>query len=44
MAGKGAAINFVEVDGKIKFELNEENAESRGLKIAGSLASLAILV
>jgi len=44
LAKKGATINFVEVDGKIKFELNQKNAEARGLKVAGSLASLAILV
>lgn len=44
LAHKGAAINFVEVGGKIKFELNQQNAESRGLKVSGSLASLAILV
>ena len=44
LAHKGAVINFVEVGGKIKFELNQKNAETRGLKVAGSLASLAILV
>jgi hypothetical protein len=44
LAKKGAAINFVEVSGKIKFELNKKNAESRGLKVAGALASLAIIV
>jgi hypothetical protein len=44
LAGKGAAINFVDDEGKIKFELNQQNAESRGLKISGSLASLAIIV
>lgn len=44
LAKKGAAINFVEVGGKVKFELNEANAESRGLKVSGSLSSLAILV
>ena len=44
LAKKGAAINFVEVEGKIKFELNQKNAETRGLKVAGSLASLAIIV
>lgn len=43
-AQKGAIINFVDIDGKIKFELNKQNAEFRGLKVAGSLASLAILV
>jgi hypothetical protein len=44
MANKGAAINFVEQEGKVKFELNQQNAESRGLKVSGSLSSLAILV
>lgn len=44
LAEKGASINFVEVEGKIKFELNQKNAEAQGLKVAGSLASLAILV
>lgn len=44
LAKKGAAINFVEVEGKIKFELNQKNVEAKGLKVAGSLASLAILV
>jgi len=44
LAEKGASINFVEVDGKIKFELSHQNAEQRGLKVAGSLSSLAILV
>lgn len=44
LAKKGAAINFVEVEGKIKFELSQKNAEANGLKVAGALASLAILV
>jgi hypothetical protein len=44
LAKKGAAINFVEIGGKIKFELNKKNVESRGLKVASSLVSLAILV
>ena len=44
LARKGAAINFVEVEGKIKFELNRKNTEKKGLKVAGTLASLAIIV
>lgn len=44
LARQGAAINFVELDGKIKFELNQYNAESKGLKVAGALSSLAILI
>jgi hypothetical protein len=44
MASKGAVINFVEQDGKIKFELNESVAAGRNLKVSGSLTSLAILI
>lgn len=44
LARRGAAINFVEVDDKVKFELNQKNAEIRGLKVAGALAGLAIEV
>lgn len=40
---QGAVINFVEMDGKIRFELNQTNAESRGLMVAASLVSLAII-
>lgn len=44
MAKKGAAINFVEVDGKIRFELNQSTAENIGLGVSGSLVNLAILI
>jgi len=44
MAKKGSVINFVEQEGKIKFELNQANAESRGLKVSSSLVNLAIVV
>ena len=44
LAIKGAAINFVEIDGKIKFELNQKNVEDRGMKVSSSLSSLAIQV
>ena len=44
MANGGAVINFVEKDGKIKFELNKSAADKLGLVISGSLTSLAILV
>ena len=44
LASKGATINFVEDNGKIKFELNQASAEKRGLKVAGSLTALSILV
>lgn len=44
MATKGAVINFIEQDGKIKFELNEAKARERKLVISGSLTTLAILI
>lgn len=44
MATQGSVINFIEMDGKIKFELNEAKANSRNLVISGSLTTLAILI
>ncbi|MCC5932452.1 MAG: YfiR family protein [Cyclobacteriaceae bacterium] len=44
MAAQGAVINFIEEGGKLKFELNQEQAEKRGLKVSGSLISLAKIV
>ncbi len=44
LAKRGATINFVQESGKIKFELNQSNADKRGLKVAGSLSALSILV
>ncbi len=44
MANQGSIINFVDKNGKIKFELNEDNASSRGLIVSGSFASLAIII
>lgn len=44
MAQQGSVINFVEENGKIKFELNESKAANRGLFISGSLSALAVKV
>ncbi len=44
MATQGSIINFVEKDGKIKFELNQEKAASRQLVVSGSLTALAIVI
>ena len=40
----GSIINFVENDGKLTFELNESEAEERGLAISEGLRKLAILI
>ncbi len=42
MAKKGSCINIIEVDGKIKFELNDNAVKRDGLKIASQLEALAI--
>lgn len=39
----GAAINFVVVDNKQKFELKESNATKKGLQIGSDLKNLAII-
>lgn len=41
---QGAGINFIVVASKLKFELSKNNIESRNLKVASSLLSLAIVV
>lgn len=41
---KGADINFVEVDGKIRFEISTNNLESHGLKVSNELKKLGILI
>jgi hypothetical protein len=41
---KGSCINFKVVDGKLKFELNQETVTSSNLKIASQLSSMAILI
>lgn len=43
-AKKGATINFVIVDNRQKFELNQANAEKNHLKVSSSLLALAIPV
>lgn len=43
-AKKGSAINFVVVENRQKFELNQTNAEKNNLKVSSSLLALAIPV
>ena len=43
-ATKGSVINFVENAGKVRFELNLNNAKAHNLKISGDLQKLAIIV
>ncbi len=43
-AKKGAGINFVMKDDKMKFELNKGTVERQGLKVSGDLVTLSIVV
>jgi hypothetical protein len=44
LAKKGSGINFLMVDGKLKFELNNNSIEKRGLKPSEDLQRFGILV
>jgi hypothetical protein len=41
---KGSSINFIIVEGKYKFELNQESIASSQLKVSSELSKLAILL
>ena len=43
-AKKGAVINFVQVSGKVRFEINMASAKAHGLIISTGLQKLAIIV
>ena len=43
-ARKGAGINFILVDGKLKYEINSSSIEKRGLKISSNLKGMGIAV
>jgi len=40
----GSVINFVDSEGKLKFELNQQQANKRGLQVSEGLIDLAILI
>jgi hypothetical protein len=44
MAQKGASINIIELDNKVRFELNENAIKKSGLKISSQLLALAIKI
>jgi hypothetical protein len=39
---RGSTVNFITVDGKIKFEVNNASLNRSGLKMTTSITSLAI--
>lgn len=44
LISKGAGINFIEEDGKQKFQMSRSNLQKTGLKVNNQLVSLATLV
>lgn len=44
LGGKGACINFVEINDRLKFELNEDAISKANIQISDMLKSLAILI
>ncbi|ELR68251.1 hypothetical protein C900_00605 [Fulvivirga imtechensis AK7] len=44
LAKKGSGINFINVDGKLRFEINRDEIERSGLKVSSQLLGLAIEV
>jgi hypothetical protein len=41
---KGSCVNFREIDGKLKFEINQASITAASLKISSSLLSVAIVL
>jgi YfiR/HmsC-like len=41
---KGSCINFKVIDGKLKFELNQNSVTGANLKVSGQLSSMAIVI
>lgn len=44
LARKGACINFITVDDRLKLEINKNNIEQRNLRIASELLELGIII
>lgn len=44
MTKKGSNVNFVLVDGKLRYEMNTASIEKRGMKISANLKGMGILV
>ncbi len=44
LAAQGAAINFIIVDNKLKFEANTKSINKADLKVSSQLLKLAILI
>jgi hypothetical protein len=43
-ARQGSGINFISVDGKVKYEINCKSIEARGMKISAAIKGMGIVV
>lgn len=44
LAKKGSGVNFVLVDGKLKYEINPKSIEKRGMKISSGVKNMGIII
>jgi len=44
LGGQGSGINFVQVNDRLKFELNQASLKKANIKVASSLLTLAIII
>jgi hypothetical protein len=44
LAKKGSGINFITVDGKLRYELNDAELDRRNIKLSGKIKSLGIAI
>jgi hypothetical protein len=44
LAKQGSGVNFILVDGKMKYEINCKSIEARGMKISSSIKGMGIVV
>jgi hypothetical protein len=44
LAKKGSGVNFILVDGKLKYEINARSIEKRGMKISAGIKNMGIVV
>jgi hypothetical protein len=44
LARKGSGVNFILVDGKLKYEINTRSIEKRAMKISANVKSMGIVV
>jgi len=44
LASRGGGISFLLIDGKVRFEINKNSIEKRGMKIASALTNLGTVV